>query len=257
MSLTGDFLDLPSRDAKPRGKGLTHVIDCGLSLPEVEGLLHLAGDMIDVVKLGWGTSYVTGQLNRKIEVYQSSGVPVVVGGTLGEIALVQGQFERFTQWLADLGLSYLEISNGATEVDRKYKLDLIESYSQQFTVFSEVGSKDPDALVAPFRWVKQIEEELAAGAERVILEARESGTAGVYRPDGEIRMGLVEEIEHHLDTNQLIFEAPQKSQQAWLINRLGPEVNLGNIAGRDVIGLETLRLGLRADTIKPASALIT
>lgn len=244
-----DFLETPARESKPREEGLTHVLDSGLSLVEVEGLLQIAGPMVDIVKLGWGTSYVTDMLEDKIALYREHSIPVVIGGTLGEVALLQGKFDDLVAWIKELGLTHIEISDGAIDVPRQKKLGLIEQLSSQLTVLSEVGSKDPGALVAPFRWVQEIREELAAGAQRVILEARESGTAGVFRPNGEVRMGLIEEIEHDIDVNSLVFEAPRKSQQTWFINRFGSDVNLGNIAPRDVIGLETLRLGLRADTI--------
>lgn len=244
-----DFLDTPSRQTKPRSKGLTHVIDTGLSLNQVNGLLELAAELIDIVKLGWGTGYVTGPLKKKVAIYQDAGIPVVIGGTLGEVALQQDKFNSFVEWIKGLGLKHIEISSGTIDVARERKLELITQLAGEFTVLSEVGSKDPAALVAPFRWVQEIGEELEAGAEKVILEARESGTAGVYRPNGEIRMGLIEEVKHHLDIDSLVFEAPRKEQQAWLINHLGPEVNLGNISTNDVIALETLRLGLRADTV--------
>lgn len=246
--MTG-FLDTPERERKPRSKGLTHVLDSGLSCVEVESLMETAGDLIDIVKLGWGTGYVTGNLQRKIAIYGECSIPVVFGGTLGEIANAQGKFDRFVEWIASKGITHIEISDGAIEMPRERKLSLISRFSGDFTVFSEVGSKDPDALVAPYRWVEEIKEELEAGATMVILEARETGTAGVFRPDGEVRMGLIEEIEHEIEPDLLVFEAPRKAQQTWFINRFGTHVNLGNISPKDVVALETLRLGLRADTI--------
>lgn len=246
-----EFLGLPPRGRKPRFEGLTHVIDRGLTVPDVEGLMEVAGGFIDIVKLGWGTGYVTQGVERKVEAYRSHGIPVVVGGTLAEIALARGRFEEFIAWIRDLGLEHIEISDGSIRIDRREKLAIIDRLAStgDFTVLSEVGNKDPRALVAPFRWVQEIREELDAGARYVILEARESGTAGMYRPNGEVREGLIEEIEQDIDTTVLIFEAPQRHQQVWLIKRLGAEVNLGNIQPDDVIGLETLRLGLRADTV--------
>lgn len=243
------FLDIPAREAKPRAEGLTVVLDRGISKMEAESLVEIASEFVDIVKLGWGTAYVTGPIAEKVATYLGSGIPVMLGGTLGEVAQAQGKMDQFIEWVGELGLSHIEISDGAIELPRERKLALIEQLSARFTVLSEVGSKDPEALVAPFRWVQEIKEELAAGAKWVVLEARESGTAGVFRPSGEIRMGLIEEIEQDIDPKKLIFEAPRKSQQTWFINRFGPNVNLGNIAPADVIGLETLRLGLRADTL--------
>ncbi len=244
-----EFLEIPERDVRPRSRGLTSVLDGGLSTAEVESLLDVAGDLIDLVKLGWGTAYVTQNVEKKISMYQRQSVPVVIGGTLGEIAEAQGNFDSFVEWVKRLGLSHIEISDGALDMQRDRKLELIAQHADELTVLSEVGSKDPDALVAPFRWVEEIREDLDAGASMVILESRESGTAGVYRPSGEVRMGLVEEIERDIDHNLLVFEAPLKAQQTWFINHFGPHVNLGNIAADNVIALETLRLGLRADTI--------
>lgn len=247
-----DFLGLSRRVQKPRQRGLTHVIDSGLTLSEIDGLIETAGDYVDIVKLGWGTGYVTGNVEAKVERYRSHGIPVVIGGTLGEIALARNRFDAYCEWLVELGISHIEISDGALEISRERKLELIGKLAggDKFIVMSEVGSKDPDALVAPFRWVREIKEDLAAGASQVILEARESGNAGVYRPNGEVRMGLIEEIELDIDPNLLIFEAPLKHQQVWFIEKLGSDVNLGNIKPNEVISLETLRLGLRADTIE-------
>lgn len=245
-----NFLNTPERDSKPRKRGLTYVLDGGLSTVEVESLLDVTAGLIDLVKLGWGTAYVTRNVEEKVSLYQQHSVPVVLGGTLGEIAEAQGRFDRFVDWVRELGLGHIEISDGALDMQRSRKLELIERLTGDLTVISEVGSKDPDALVAPFRWVEEIKEDLAAGADHVILEARESGTAGVYRPSGEVRMGLIEEIEQDIDCNTLVFEAPRKVQQTWFIKHFGPHVNLGNIAPQDVIPLETLRLGLRADTIE-------
>lgn len=250
-----DFLELPAREQKPRRRGLTHVLDRGLNIAEIDGLVETAGAYVDIVKLGWGTGYVTGNLESKVKRYQGHGIPVVVGGTLGEIALARGKFDAFCDWLRELGLTHIEISDGAIELPRKRKLALIEGLATagEFTVLSEVGSKDPDALVAPYRWVRDIKQELEAGADHVILEARESGNAGVFRPNGEVRMGLIEEIEQDIDPDKLIFEAPLKHQQVWFIEHFGSDVNLGNIGPGDVIALETLRLGLRADTIGVAT----
>lgn len=244
-----DFLTLPDRAAKPRQVGLTHVLDKGASLAEIEGLFAACGDYVDIVKLGWGTSYVTRNLREKLALYASLGVPVVLGGTLMEVAITQGRIDDYRRWVSELGLTHVEVSDGSIVLDHDEKLALIASLAKEFTVLSEVGSKDTAAVVAPYRWVSAIETELEAGAWKVITEARETGTAGLYRPDGEIRTGLVDEIVHTIDPTRLLFEAPQKAQQVWFIKMFGPNVNLGNIHPEEVIPLETLRLGLRSDTL--------
>jgi phosphosulfolactate synthase len=243
------FLDLPPRPAKPRERGLTHVIDKGLNLREIEGLFDTAGDYVDIVKLGWGTSYVTRNLEKKIALYRSFETPVVCGGTLFEAVVARGKLDDYKRWLVDHRFSHIEISDGAVEIPRERKLELIAELSQDFTVLSEVGSKDTEVNYAPYLWVQWIKEELAAGAWKVITEGRESGTAGIFRPTGEMRTGLVDEIVHEIDVQDLIFEAPTKSSQAWFVKEFGRDVNLGNIPPDEVIPLETLRLGLRADTI--------
>ncbi len=244
-----DFLALPQRPPKPREVGLTHVMDKGHSLQQIEGLFAGCGEYVDIVKLGWGTSYVTRNLRDKLDLYRNLGVPVVLGGTLLEVALGQGRFDEWRRWVSDLGLTHVEVSDGAITLDHDEKLRFIETLAKDFTVLSEVGSKDTTVVVAPYRWVEMILSELAAGAWKVITEARETGTAGLYRPDGEIRTGLVDEIVHSVDVDRLLFEAPQKAQQVWFITTFGPNVNLGNIPPEEIIPLETLRLGLRADTL--------
>jgi phosphosulfolactate synthase len=245
------FLDLPQRSAKPRETGLTHVLDRGLSLAEVDGLVEVAGDAVDFVKLGWGTALATGNLEAKLARYREYGIPVVCGGTLTELAIAQNRVEEMVGWLRELGLEHVEVSDGTIVLDHDRKLELIDRLARDFTVFSEVGSKDAERIMAPYRWVEQITSELAAGAWKVIAEARESGTVGLYRHDGEVRMGLVDEIAHEVETERLLFEAPLKEQQVWFLKRFGPNVNLGNIPPADVLSLETLRLGLRSDTMEP------
>jgi phosphosulfolactate synthase len=242
------FLDLPPRSSKPRQKGLTHVLDKGLSLAQVDGLVEVAGDAVDVVKLGWGTAVATGNLQEKLERYRSHGLPVVLGGTLTELAIAQGRIDELVAWLRELGLAHVEVSDGTISLPHDDKLALIRRLAKDFTVFSEVGSKDAAVIMAPYRWVEQIEQELEAGAWKVIAEARETGTAGIYRPDGEVRMGLVDEIVHEVDHYSIVWEAPRKEQQVFFLKRFGTEVNLGNVPPDDVLGLETLRLGLRSDT---------
>jgi phosphosulfolactate synthase len=244
------FLDLPQRPGKPRAEGLTHVIDKGLNLRDIEGLFDTAGQFVDIVKLGWGTSYVTNNLEKKIALYRSFGTPVVCGGTLFEAVYGRGRIDEFKSWLVEYRFSHVEISDGTLEIPRERKLELIADFARDFTVLSEVGSKDAEVNIAPYLWVEWIKEELAAGAWKVITEGRESGTAGIYRPTGEMRTGLIDEIAHEIDVQALIFEAPTKASQAWFVKEFGPNVNLGNIPPDEVIPLETLRLGLRGDTLK-------
>lgn len=243
------FLALPGRSPKPRSSGLTHVIDKGMNLREIEGLFDTAGDYVDVVKLGWGTSYVTNNLEKKIALYRSLGTPVVCGGTLFEAAYVRGKLDEYRRWLTENRFSHVEISDGTIELSHETKLELIAELAHDFTVLSEVGSKDADVVYAPYQWVEWMKDELAAGAWKVITEGRETGTAGIFRPTGEMRTGLIDEIAHEIDVGNIIFEAPTKSSQAWFVKHFGPEVNLGNIPPSEVIPLETLRLGLRADTL--------
>jgi len=244
------FLDLPVRGAKPRHDGLTHVIDKGLNLRDIEGLFDTAGAFVDIVKLGWGTAYITNNLEKKIALYRSFQTPVVCGGTLFEAVFARDRIDDFKRWLVEHRFDHVEISDGTLEIPRDQKLDLIADFARDFTVLSEVGSKDDDVVYAPYQWVEWIKEELDAGSWKVITEGREGGTAGIYRPTGEMRTGLVDEIVHEVPVADLIFEAPTKASQAWFVKHFGPNVNLGNIPPDEVIPLETLRLGLRADTLK-------
>jgi phosphosulfolactate synthase len=243
-----DLLDLPERSAKPRQQGITHVLDRGLSLAGVDGMIEVAGGSVDLVKLGWGTALATANLEPKLERYRTHGIPVVLGGTLTELAIAQNRIERLISWIGELGLEYVEVSDGTIALEHERKLELIERLAKEFVVLSEVGSKDDTEIMAPYRWVEQIEQELGAGAWKVIAEARESGTVGLFRHDGEVRMGLVDEIAHAIDHTRILFEAPQKDQQVWFVRRFGANVNLGNIPPDDVLSLETIRLGLRFDT---------
>jgi phosphosulfolactate synthase len=243
-----DLLELPDRSDKPRQQGLTHVLDRGLSVNEVDSLAEVAGEFVDIVKLGWGTALATGNLERKLERYRHHGIPVVLGGTLTELAIAQDRLDSMIEWLRELGIDHIEISDGTIELRHDDKVALIERLSSEFTVLSEVGSKDDTRVMAPYRWVEQIQQELEAGAWKVIAEARESGTAGIFRHDGEVRMGLIDEIVHAVAPDKILFEAPQKDQQVWFVRRFGANVNLGNIAPDDVLSLETIRLGLRSDT---------
>jgi phosphosulfolactate synthase len=248
------FLQLPARSRKPRERGLTHVLDRGLSVAEVDGLIEVTGDCVDMVKLGWGTALATANLDAKLARYRQHDIPVVLGGTLTELAIAQGRVDGLIAWLRELGLRHVEVSDGTIALDGGAKCELISRLAGEFTVLSEVGSKDAEKIMAPYRWVEQIQAELAAGAWKVITEARETGNAGIYRPDGEVRMGLIDEIAHAIDPTLLLFEAPRKDQQVWFLRRFGSECNLGNIAPDEVLSLETLRLGLRSDTVPSPDA---
>jgi phosphosulfolactate synthase len=234
-------------DSRPHN-GLTHVLDKGLGPRAWEDVLETSGDYISIVKLGWGTAYVTPNLRRKLEVLRDK--PVVIGGTFLEAVIVQDKVDDYKRWVQELGLTHVEISDGVIELPRERKLELIADFARDFTVLSEVGSKDADVVYAPYQWVAWIKEELEAGAWKVITEGREGGTAGIYRPTGEMRTGLIDEIVHDIDPVELLFEAPTKASQAAFIKQFGPSVNLGNIPPEEVIALETLRLGLRGDTLK-------
>jgi phosphosulfolactate synthase len=236
-------LGLPARNG-----GLTHVLDKGLGPRAWEDVLETSGDYISIVKLGWGTAQVTANLTRKLEILREK--PVVIGGTFFEVVYARDRLDDYKRWLRELGLTHVEISDGTLEIPRERKLELIADFARDFTVLSEVGSKDAEVNYAPYLWVQWIKEELAAGAWKVITESREGGTAGIFRPTGEMRTGLVDEIAHEIDVADLVFEAPAKSAQAWFVKHFGPEVNLGNIPPDEVIPLETLRLGLRGDTLK-------
>jgi phosphosulfolactate synthase len=244
-----DFLDLPARPAKPRESGMTHVIDVGLSPQEADGLMKTSAEYIDLIRLGFGSAYVTGALREKIDLYRQHGVPVALGGTLTELAWLQGRVDGLRSWLGELGIEHVEVSSGSVQIPPDEKAELIRALSGDFTVFAEVGEKDPAAIMPPYRWVELIQQALEAGASKVVCEGRASGDAGMYRPDGEARTGLIEEIAHVVDFHRLIFEAPKRHQQVWFIQHFGSDVNLGNIRPDDAIPLETLRLGLRADTL--------
>lgn len=240
---------LPARNKKPRDKGITLVLDKGFSVREAEDFCESASSYTDILKLGWGTSYVTQNLEDKLAVYANAGIPVYLGGTLFEAYVLRDQLDAYMELLSRFDIEYAEVSNGTIWLSDKRKLDIIKRMSQELTIFSEIGSKNPDDIIPPYKWVKMIENELEAGAWKVICEARESGTVGVFRPNGEIRSGLIDEIADQIPVEKLIFEAPQKEQQVWFIKKFGSNVNLGNIAPAEVIPLETLRLGLRSDTL--------
>ena len=235
-------------DFEPRVGGLTHVIDKGLGPRGWEDVLETSGDYIDIVKLGWGTAYVTPNLRRKLDVLREK--PVVIGGTFFEVVYAKDRLDEYKQWLRDLGLTHVEISDGTVEIPRDRKLELIADFARDFTVLSEVGSKDSSVEYTADQWVQWLQEELDAGAWKVITEAREGGTAGIFDSSGGMRTELIGEIAMAVGPVNVVFEAPTKGAQAWFIKEFGPEVNLGNIPPEEVIPLETLRLGLRGDTLK-------
>jgi phosphosulfolactate synthase len=235
-------------DFEPRTGGITHVIDKGLGPRAWEDVLETSGAYIDVVKLGWGTAYVTPNLKRKLEVLREK--PVVIGGTFFEVVYVTGKIDEYKHWLRELGLTHVEISDGTIEIPRERKLELIADFARDFTVLSEVGSKDSTVEFTPSQWGTWLQEERDAGAWKVVTEARESGTAGIFDATGRLREGLIDSIDHRVDIDNVIFEAPTKSSQVWFIKAFGPTVNLGNIPPDEVIPLETLRQGLRGDTLK-------
>ncbi|MDX6397225.1 MAG: phosphosulfolactate synthase [Gaiellaceae bacterium] len=241
--MPGFDLGLPERSA-----GLTHVIDKGLGPRGWEDVLEVSGHLIDVVKLGWGTSYVTKSLERKLAVLQDK--PVVLGGTFFEVVYAKDRLDQYKQWLGELGLTHVEISDGSVDIPRERKLELVADFARDFTVLSEVGSKDSSVEHTADEWKRWLQEELDAGAWKVITEARESGTAGIFDAGGGMRTELIGEIAEAVGTEHVIFEAPSKAAQAWFVKEFGPEVNLGNIPPDEVIPLETLRLGLRGDTLK-------
>lgn len=239
---------IPERTPKPRQKGLTMVMDKGLSLRQVEDFLETSAGYTDIVKLGWATSYVTSNLKEKLALYRSAGIPVYFGGTLFEAFYIRGEFDEYRRVLDQYGMEYAEISDGSVEMESEVKCDFIRTLSQQVIVLSEVGSKDEAKIIPPYKWIKLMRMELEAGAWKVIGEAREGGNVGLFRASGEVRQGLVEEILTEIPEDKIIWEAPQKSQQVWFVKLVGANVNVGNIAPNEVISLETIRLGLRGDT---------
>ena len=240
--------DLPERTRKPRQEGFTMVMDKGLSIREVEDFISTSGEYTDIVKLGWATSYVTPNLKEKLNVYKEAGIPTYFGGTLFEAFIVRDQFEDYLRVLDKFGVVYAEVSDGSIELSHDKKLEYIRKLSSYATVLSEVGSKDAEKIIPPYKWIQLMQAELDAGAWKVIGEAREGGNVGLFRSSGEVREGLVEEILTKIPFDKIIWEAPQKSQQVFFIKLLGANVNLGNIAPNEIIPLETIRLGLRGDT---------
>jgi phosphosulfolactate synthase len=245
-----DFLDLPARRAKPRTAGLTHVLDNGTSASQAAATLDAAAPYVDVWKFGWGTAYLDRALPDKFDLLRRNDVRACVGGTLLEIAWAQGKAGECLGWAADVGFDAVEVSRGVAAMTIEAKRDLIRTASRSFVVFSEVGRKDPDEELSAGQWAAEVAADLDAGARWVIAEGRESGTVGLYRPDGSVRADIVAAVVRTCGADRVLFETPRRAQQSWFIHEFGPDVNLANIAMADALALETLRRGLRADTFE-------
>lgn len=241
---------IPERTQKPRTYGLTMVMDKGLSKQEAENFLSVAAPHVDIVKLGFGTSFVTPNLREKIAVYKAYDIPVYFGGTLFEAFLIRNQFNDYIKVIQDYGIDYTEVSDGSITIPHAEKCGYIEKLAKHSKVLSEVGSKDATNIMPPYKWIELMRAELAAGATYVIAEARESGNVGIYRDSGEVRQGLVQEILTQIPVEKIIWEAPRKDQQFYFLQLVGCNVNLGNLAPNEVIPLESMRVGLRSETFQ-------
>jgi phosphosulfolactate synthase len=239
---------IPERRSKPRHSGVTMVMDKGLSIGEVKNFLSISHPYVDIVKLGFGTAFVTPQLREKIEIYQSYDLPVYFGGTLFEAFLIRNQFQDYINICKQYNINYMEVSDGSITIPHAEKCGYIEKLTKYGVVLSEVGSKDAEHIIPPYKWIELMKAELNAGSEYVIAEAREAGNVGIYRGTGEVREGLVQEILTQIPEEKIIWEAPQKAQQLYFIELIGCNVNLGNIAPSEMIALEAMRVGLRGDT---------
>jgi phosphosulfolactate synthase len=248
------FLTLPERSAKPRRTGITHVLDKGMPVSEAAALLAVSGPYVDVWKLGWGTAYLDPGLAPKLTLLAEHEVLACTGGTLLEIAWHQGAVDACLDWAAEVGFPCVEVSSGVVQLTEAERSALITRAAQRFTVLSEVGLKDPAVAVSGQQWAKEAAAALAAGARWIVTEGRESGTVGLYDPDGRVREQVVDDVVAAVGAENVVFEAPRKDQQSWLVRRFGPDVSLGNIAPGEVLPLEALRLGLRADTFDPTRA---
>ena len=239
---------IPERKSKPRHSGVTMVMDKGLSIGEVKNFLSISHPFVDIVKLGFGTAFVTPNLREKIEIYQSYNLPVYFGGTLFEAFLIRNQFQDYINICKQYNISYMEVSDGSITITHAEKCGDIEKLTKHGVVLSEVGSKYAEHIIPPYKGIELMKAELNAGSEYVIAEAREAGNVGIYRGTGEVREGLVQEILTQIPEEKIIWEAPQKAQQLYFIELLGCNVNLGNIAPTEMIALEAMRIGLRGDT---------
>jgi len=240
---------LPERTVKNRETGVTMMMDKGLSLIEVESFIQSSAEYTDLVKFGFGTALINNQLTEKVNLYKKAGLKPYFGGTLFELFIVRGMYDEYRQFVSKAGLEYVEVSDGSILLNHDEKLEYIHKLSKDFTVLSEVGSKVKDVDIPPSEWVSFMKAELAAGAWKVIAEARESGTIGIYNSDGSANTSLIDDIVESVSVDKVLWEAPNKAQQTWFIHLLGANVNLGNIATNEVVALEALRLGLRGDTL--------
>ena len=243
-----NLTQIPERTKQPRQHGLTMVMDKGLSLRDAESFISVGAPHTDIVKLGFGTSFVTPNLRAKIELYQQNNIPVYFGGTLFEAFVIRNQFDDYIAMCKDYNINVIEVSDGSIEIPHTEKCGYIEKISKFAKVFSEVGSKDAAHIIPPYKWIELMSAELSAGASYVIAEAREAGNVGIYRGSGEVREGLVQEILTKIPAEKILWEAPQKAQQLYFLELIGCNVNLGNIAPSEVIPLEAMRIGLRGDT---------
>src|SRR5690554_5786470 len=239
---------IPERPAKPREKGLTMMMDKGLSLTEAESFIEANGELTDIVKFGFGTAFVTNQLKEKIKLYKAHNIRPYFGGTLFEAFYARGMFEDYLRLIDEFDLDLAEISDGSIIIPHDDKCELIQTMAKNTTVLSEVGSKDSGILISPNKWIKMMGAELEAGSWKDIAEGRESGNVGVFRPNGTAHTFLINKITAKINPNSILWEAPKKNQQVWFIKLFGANVNLGNIAPNEVIPLECLRIGLRGDT---------
>ena len=239
---------MPERTARPRTNGLTMIMDKGLGLDEVRNFLSTSLPYVDIVKLGFGTSYVTSNLKEKLAIYKEHNVPVYFGGTLFEAFIIRDQFQDYIDAIKEYGIDHVEVSDGSMDIEHPVKCKYISELAKHATVLSEVGSKDAAHIIPPYKWIELMRAELAAGSSYVIAEAREAGNVGIYRGSGEVREGLVQEILTQIPSEKIIWEAPQKAQQLYFLELLGANVNLGNIAPHEVIALEAMRIGLHGDT---------
>ncbi|OFX29444.1 MAG: phosphosulfolactate synthase [Bacteroidetes bacterium GWA2_32_17] len=239
---------IPERDDKPRKKGLTMVMDKGLSVQEAKNLCESSGHLIDYLKLGFGTSLVSNNLKEKIKIYKDNNIQVYFGGTLFEAFVIRNMYDDFLKYLSNYNVDMIEVSDGSMHMEHDVKCEYIRKLSKDFTVISEVGSKEAGIIIAPNKWIKMMNNELEAGSVNVIAEARESGNVGIYRPNGNAHVVLINKILDNVPKESILWESPNKSQQVWFVKLLGANVNLGNIAPNEVISLETIRLGLRGDT---------
>ncbi|MBK9284278.1 MAG: phosphosulfolactate synthase [Sphingobacteriaceae bacterium] len=239
---------LPERTVKPRKEGVTMVMDKGISLRQAHDFVEVSAPYVDYVKLGFGTSVFTPNVLEKVKLYQSAGMKVYVGGTLFEAFVIRNKFDDYLKYINDLGLDCAEVSDGSIELEHEVKCDYISKLAKNFHVLSEVGSKEEGVIIHPARWIKMMQSELDAGSSKVIAEARESGTVGIFHKNGSAHTLLIHRIVNKIKLENIIWETPQKSQQVYFIKLFGANVNVGNIGVDDVIPLETLRLGLRGDT---------